>query len=58
MAFHKYVNLKREDARFLGGQYAAKDMKDKLTVHKFKGDTRTPNEFEEWIMKLEDYFRF
>ena len=40
----------------LGKQNAAKDLKDKLTVHKFKGDTSTPNELEEWIMKLEDNF--
>ena len=60
MPFSQYVSFKHEDARNAGGHFrdnAAKDVKDKLSVHKFKGDTRTPNELEEWLMKLEDYFR-
>ena len=53
MRFHKYVELKREDACLFVGyarkQNTAKDLKDKLTVHKSKGDTCTPNELEKWI---------
>ena len=45
MPFHKYVILKREDARLSIGyarkQNTAKDLKDKLTMHKFKGDTHS-----------------
>ena len=48
MSFHKYVNSKCEKACLSSGyahkQYVAKDVKDKLTVHKFKGDSRMSNE--------------